>query len=55
MTKEEAKKMGATHYNDSCGWITYAKLTEYNIVETLVHGKWYSTRLHVSECEIKPL
>lgn len=46
---------GATHYNDSCGWVVYARITSYNIVETFVDDNWYSSRLHISECELKPL
>lgn len=58
MTLDEIRKNkpdGATHYNDDCGWTCYARLTECNIVETELDGNWYSTKLHISECELKPL
>lgn len=58
MTNQEIKDRapdGAEFYNDDCGWVVYARLTSFNVVETWLDGEWYSTRLHKSECELKPL
>ena len=58
MTQEEISKNapdGATHYNNGSGWTVYVRLTDYGVAETWLDGRWYSTRLHKSECDIKPL
>lgn len=51
---KDNKPEGATHYCIDGKNIVYCKLTEYNVVETYIDGDWYSSRLHVSECDIKP-